>query len=74
MSHHVYPGERDLFANALHPVNERYLGEHMVNHYKSTNGHIVVRVYPGGKRYDVFILNDLSAERFVKASYSYRSK
>lgn len=74
MSPYVYPGERDLFANALHPVNERYLGERLVNHYKSTNGHIVVRVYPGGNQYDVFILDDQSADRFVTARYSYRSK
>lgn len=74
MSPYVYPGQRDLFTNALHPVNENYLGESLVNHYKSKSGHIVVRVYPGGNQYDLFILNDQSADRFVTASYSYRSK
>jgi hypothetical protein len=74
MSPYVYPGERDLFTNFLHPVNESYLGENMVNHYKSTNGHIVVRVYPGGENYDIFILNDQSEDRFVVARYSYKSK
>lgn len=74
MSPYVYPDERDLFTNFLHPVNESYLGENMVNHYKSKSGHIVVRVYPGGNNYDVFILNDQSAERNVIARYSYKSK
>ena len=74
MSPYVYPGQRDLFTNALHPINENYLGESLVNHYKSKSGHIVVRVYPGGNQYDLFILNDQSADRFVTASYSYRSK
>lgn len=74
MSPYVYPGERDLFANALHPVSEKYLGDRLVNHYKSKSGHIVVRVYPVGKQYDLFILNDQSTDRFVTASYSYRSK
>lgn len=74
MSPYVYPGERDLFTNFLHPVNESYLGENMVNHYKSTNGHIVVRVYPPGRNYDVYILNDQTSDRFVIARYSYTSK
>ncbi len=74
MSQYVYPGERDLFTNFLHPVNESYLGENMVNHYQSKNGHIVVRVYPDGKNYDIFILNDQTEDRFVVAQYSYKSK
>lgn len=74
MSPYIYPGQRDLFTNALHPVNENYLGESLVNHYKSKSGHIVVRVYRGGSQYDLFILNDQSTDRFVTARYSYRSK
>ncbi len=74
MSPYVYPGERDLFVNFLHPVNEQYLGDSMVNHYKSKSGHIVIRVYPGGEKYDIFILNDQSVNRFVTARYSYNSK
>ncbi len=74
MSPYIYPGQRDLFTNALHPVNENYLGESLVNHYKSKSGHIVIRVYPGGSQYDLFILNDQSADRFVTARYFYRSK
>ncbi|HHT30914.1 ComEC/Rec2 family competence protein [Petrimonas mucosa] len=73
MSPYLYPGERDLFTNALHPVNESYLGD-LVKHYKSKKGHIVIRVYPGGDRYDLFILDDSSAERPVVGSYSYKSK
>ncbi len=74
MSPYVYPGERDLFTNFLHPVNESYLGENMVNHYKSISGHIVVRVNSPGSNYDVYILNDRSLKREVVAQYSYKSK
>ncbi len=73
MSPYVYPGDRDLFANFLHPVSKAYLGSR-ADGFKSTRGHIVVRVYPGGEEYDVFILNDQSADRFVTARYSYKSK
>lgn len=73
MSPYVYPGDRDLFTNFLHPVSKAYLGS-KADGFKSTRGHIVVRVYPGGEEYDVFILNDKSEDRFVVARYSYTSK
>lgn len=74
MSPYVYPGERDLFTNFLHPVNERYLGERMASHYKSKSGHILIRVYPPGNTYDIFILDDQSAARSILSRYSYESK
>ncbi|MBD0778256.1 hypothetical protein HPE56_10665 [Maribacter sp. ANRC-HE7] len=74
MSPYVYPGERDLFTNSLHPVNEQYLGESLSKAFKSKNGHIAIRVYPGGNKYDIFILNDLSTTRNVVAKYGYQSR
>lgn len=73
MSPYVYPGERDLFTNFLHPINKAYLGS-KADGFKSTAGHIVVRVYPEGKNYDVFVLDDQTNERQVVARYSYESK
>jgi beta-lactamase superfamily II metal-dependent hydrolase len=73
MSPYVYPGERDLFTNFLHPVNKAYLGSRAED-FKSTAGHIVVRVYPDGKNYDVFVLDDQKNERQVVARNSYESK
>lgn len=73
-SQFVYPGERDLFTNFLHESNINVLGKNGRESYKSTSGHIVVRVYPNGDNYDVFVLDDKSAERNITAHYSYKSR
>jgi beta-lactamase superfamily II metal-dependent hydrolase len=62
LSPRSYPGPRDLFITTLLPAPQAifsYLGQP----FKSTEGHIVVRVLPGGAAYSVFILDD-SAESF----------
>lgn len=60
----LYAGERDIFSTVmLQPIKEVIGGR--LDQYKSQNGHIVVRVYPQGKYYSVFILNDASVKREV---------
>jgi beta-lactamase superfamily II metal-dependent hydrolase len=73
-SKYIYPGERDVFTNFLHPANQIYLSKLADDSYKSTSGHIVVRVYPKGEKYDVFILNDKDEQREVMAQYHYQSR
>ncbi len=73
-SQDVYPGERDLFTNFMHPANKTVLSKKFLKYYKSFSGHIVVRVYPKGERYDVFVLNDKSTDRKVLACYHYKSR
>ena len=73
-SKYIYPGERDVFTNFLHPVNRIYLAKLAEDSYKSTSGHIVVRVYPKGEKYDVFILNDKDEQREVLSQYHYQSR
>jgi beta-lactamase superfamily II metal-dependent hydrolase len=73
-SQYIYPGERDVFTNFLHPANQIYLGKLADDNYKSISGHIVVRVYPKGDNYDVFILNDKDEQREVIAQYHYQSR
>lgn len=70
----VYPGERDLFTNFLHESNITVMGKRFAGLYKSTSGHIVVRVYPKGDNYDVFVLNDKDEQRGVVAQYHYQSR
>jgi beta-lactamase superfamily II metal-dependent hydrolase len=62
-SHKIYPGERDIFTTHLFDVNKVVLGEKLVGQLKSTQGHIVIRVNPGGNSFNVYILDD-SAENF----------
>lgn len=62
LSPRSYPGPRDIFATNVMAVTREYIGE-SVDRIKGRQGHIVVRVSPGGAEYRIFILDD-SAETF----------
>ncbi len=68
LSKKLYPGERDLFSTAILQPNKEVIGE-LLDAYKSQEGHIVVRVYERGDRYDVFVLDDTSEKREVIAKF-----
>ena len=57
-SKYLYPGPRDLFATNILEANKLVIGPFLEQSYKSMDGHIVVRVMPGGTTYYVIILND----------------
>lgn len=73
-SKELYPGDRDLFATAMLKANKLVIGDLIDRSYKSESGHILVRVYPGGNNYSVFILNDQTIRREVIAQFDYLSK
>jgi hypothetical protein len=60
MSGGLYPGPRDIFATAIKPENE--IANRRITKMKSENGHVVVRVAPGGDTFRILIL-DNSDER-----------
>ena len=68
LSKKLYPGERDLFSTAMLQANKDVIGG-MLNSYKSLHGHIVVRVYEKGSKYDVYVLNDASEKREVLSKH-----
>lgn len=68
LSEKLYPGERDLFSTGMTQANKDVIGGSMKK-YKSLHGHIVVRVYDNGAKYDIFVLNERSEKREVKAKY-----
>ena len=70
----VYPGERDLFTNFMHQANQTVMGKRLIDRYKSISGHIVVRVYPNGDKYDVFVLNDKDEQHEVIKQFHYQSR
>ncbi|MEZ4776964.1 MAG: hypothetical protein R3D00_27565 [Bacteroidia bacterium] len=71
----IYPGERAVFSTDMLESNELVIGSRIENSYQSRHGHIVVRVAPGGETYQVFVLNDASAQREVLATFGpYRSR
>jgi beta-lactamase superfamily II metal-dependent hydrolase len=68
-SHEFYPGPRDVFSTGMSPETRIAIGPIMDRIYKSYEGHIVVRVAPGGSTYEVFVLDDRDAQRKVVAHF-----
>lgn len=68
-SRYLYEEPRDLFATNMMEANKLVIGPLIERSYKSTQGHIVVRVMPGGDEYFVIILDDSNEQRLVKAVF-----
>lgn len=56
----------NIFTTNLTENNKGVLGSSVVSKFKSTGGHIVVRVSPGGQRYYVYVLDDTNESYKVK--------
>jgi len=71
----LYDGPRDLFATNMMEANQLVIGPLIDKSYRSLQGHILVRVLPGGSTYYVIILDDSRADLRVKAVFGpYLSK
>jgi hypothetical protein len=71
----LYPDKRDLFATNMMEANELVIGPLIAQAYRSRQGHILVRVLPGGESYYVIILEDGDRTRLVKNVFGpYTSK
>ena len=74
-SQKIWQGERDLFATAMLEANRLVIGDLIEKSYRSLNGHILLRVEPGGKQYRVYILNSETESRHVAAIHGpYQTK
>jgi hypothetical protein len=72
---YLYEGPRDLFSTNMLEANKIVIGGLIDSSYKSTQGHIVVRVLPGGQEYYVIILDDSKEDMPVKKVFGpYYSK
>lgn len=72
---HIYSGPRDLFATNMLEANKLVIGPLIDRAYKSQQGHILVRVLPGGSAYYVIILDDSIADLKIKSVFGpYTSK
>ena len=66
---------KDLFATNMLDANKYVIGPLIDKSYKSLQGHILVRVLPGGNDYYIIILDDSNADMLVKNVFGpYRSK
>ena len=73
----LYEGPRDIFATNMMQANRDVIGPLIDRSYKSQQGHILVRVLPGGKSYYVIILDDAVETLQVKdvfGPYEVKSK
>jgi hypothetical protein len=65
-SPHLYTAKRDLFATNMMEPNKLVIGPLVDRSYTSQQGHVVVRVLPGGNTYYVIILDDSREDMPVK--------
>lgn len=74
-SPYLYKAKRDLFATNMLEANKLVIGPLVDGAYRSQQGHIVVRVLPGGNDYYIIVLDDSAEELPVKNIFGpYRSK
>lgn len=64
----LYPGARDVFCVALHPAAALSCAR-FSDLFKSSQGHVLVRVVPGGVEYSVLVLEDADESDRVKAVF-----
>jgi hypothetical protein len=53
----LYPGPRDVFATNMIEANKLVIGP-LLDRLASSQGHILIRVAPGGASYQVIVLDD----------------
>lgn len=58
MSNRIYSGPRDIFSTNVMEETKIVIGR-PIDNLKSQQGHIVIRVNPGGESYTIYILDDL---------------
>lgn len=69
----IYPGPRDIFATNMHDAN--LLVVVGLDQLKSSHGHVVVRVAPGGSSFRVIVLDDSAETYKVKSVHGpYQSR
>jgi beta-lactamase superfamily II metal-dependent hydrolase len=73
-SERLYPGSRDIFATNMLDANGLVIGP-LLDRLKSAQGHIVIRVEPGGASFRVIILDDAAETYRVKTIHGpYQSR
>lgn len=72
MTARLYPGPRDIFATTLHDATKASIGAR-AQQLAADHGHIVVRVAPGGRSYQVFVDPVFDARRVLSSHGPYQS-
>lgn len=64
----LYPGQRDVFCLGLHPAAALACAR-FSDSFKSSQGHVLVRVSPGGAEYVVLVIEDEDESDRIKALF-----
>lgn len=71
----TYEGPRDIFATYVHDETITTYGRWLTDNYKSTRGHIIIRVLKGGSEFMVYVLDDNRVgQPLIKTFGPYESK
>lgn len=65
LSEEVYPGKREVFLTTLLKESAE-VNKELLPQLSSTEGHVLVRVEPGGKKFQVIIIDNNSESMVVK--------
>ena len=66
LSARIYPGPRDVFVVQFRDVTRASIGGRAAQ-VASDNGHVVIRVEPGGARYRVYVLDNATGQKALKS-------
>jgi ribonuclease BN (tRNA processing enzyme) len=66
ISNHIYKGEKNIFSTNIQDVTKATLGFWLTNNFRSTFGHIIIRVLPGGDKYYVLIAETINDKVEIK--------
>ncbi|MBP7184941.1 MAG: hypothetical protein KBA06_05500 [Saprospiraceae bacterium] len=69
IGNHIYKGEKNIFGTNIQDVTKATLGFWLTDNYKSTFGHIIIRVLPGGDQYYVLIAETINEKVTIKKSF-----
>ena len=64
----LYPGPREVFCLGLHPAAAIACAR-FSDSFKSSQGHVLIRVSPGGSQYAVLVIEDGDERDRVKAAF-----
>lgn len=61
--------KRDIFATYVHPETIVTYGRWLADNYKAIEGHIAIRVSPGGKEFFVHVIDDRTIDLKIKQTF-----
>ncbi len=69
ISESLYPGPRDIFSTSMREETKVAIGPWMTKAYRSFEGHVLIRISPGGSSYMVYVLDDRREGQIVVAQH-----